>query len=82
MVPGPPTEDAAMKVQVEMEALPFTIPNYVLAINRSATGDEERISVPLKSLTSRELYGLCQEFVDRVYASCGREAPTLISDQD
>jgi len=72
MVPGPPTEDAAMKVQVEMEVQPFTVPYYVLVKGQSATGDGKINSIPLKDLSRDDLESLCDEFRASVLKAAGQ----------
>lgn len=72
MVPGPPTEDAAMKVQVEMEVQPFTVPNFVLLTGKSSTGDGKINSIPLKDLSREDLTALCNEFRVSVFKAAGQ----------
>lgn len=72
MVPGPLTEDAAMKVQVEMEVQPFTVPNFVLVKAQSSIGDEKITSIPLRDLSREDLTVLCNEFRVSVFQAAGK----------
>lgn len=67
-----------MKVQIEIELAPFTVPNFVIAKPVSGfrqDGMKEPQSYPLSALDQDTLYRLCREFTCAVFNKAGVDMP-------
>ena len=70
-----------MKLTIEVDLKPFTVPNFVLSEgNAVKTTDGDFIEKPkyrLKDLSSDVLISLCNKFVEDVFKKAGRTPPKL-----
>ena len=67
-----------MKVTLEVDLQPFTVPNFVRAVSkpgRREDGPKELPCYPLSSLDSWTLHKLCCNFRDEVFMKAGKEQP-------
>lgn len=71
-------ENSTMKTTVEIELLPFRIPNYVFAKEEVITKQErfnEDGKYHLSQLDSLALEALCEEFTKAVFEKAGKSRP-------
>lgn len=74
----PPHEESSMKVSMEIELQPFTVPNYVLTAPKIGRREDGFVELPkyrLEDLDSRTLDRLCNEFRDAVFMKARKEQP-------
>ena len=67
-----------MKVRIEIDLKPFTVPNFVVAVKtpgEKQDGFNEGRSFALADLDSETLLELCNDFRDEVFKKAGRELP-------
>jgi len=69
-----------MKVQLEIEIKPFTVPNFVVAVEEPKPrqeGFKSSEGIPLSALDSKTLDKLCEDFRDAVFQKAGKEQPDV-----
>ena len=70
-----------MKVSIEIELKPFTVPNFVLAAQKPdprGNGIKGQSAFALEDIDQITLYRMCEEFRKNVFAKAGKEMPPEI----
>ena len=63
-----------MKVKVEIDLKPFSLPNYVVAVD---DGDGKDRSFPISVLDSATLDGMCEDFRVAMFKKAGKQLPPI-----
>jgi len=64
-----------MKIKLELELKPFSIPNYVIPITKPKPREEgfqENAGIPLSEISDIDLYKMCEEFKVGVFKKAGK----------
>jgi hypothetical protein len=64
-----------MKGSVELDLLPFQIPNFA-QVKRSSDADDG-YSIPIKALGDEVFHALVNEWVDEIYKKAGKRQPPI-----
>lgn len=62
-----------MKVQIELDIAPFTVPNFVR--RKTSVSGEDETGIPLSDLDPTALSTLCDEFRREVFKKAGKQQP-------
>ena len=74
-----------MKVNVELELLPFNVPNYVLVKEEPRPKQEgfaEGKKFHISELGSETLLKLCNQFKNDVFRKAGKEHPPMVANEE
>lgn len=67
-----------MKIQIEIEIQPFTVPNFVRRVrlkDEIVGKDDDSTGIPIGSLDTAILDKLCDDFKANVFKKAGKELP-------
>lgn len=64
-----------MKIMIELDINPFTVPNFVTVNTRSVVKGESYPAIALKDIDSETLDRLCRDFRNEVFSKAGKTPP-------
>lgn len=67
-----------MKVKIEIDLQPFSVPNFVLTVPKRGRHEDELPKYALADLDSDTLFDLCAEFVSDIYKKADKRQPASI----
>lgn len=64
-----------MKINVDLEVMPFNIPNFVIPITESDIKGESFPAIPLRQIPANILSDMCDEFRKQIFIKADKEDP-------
>lgn len=62
-----------MKINLEIEVRPFTVPNYVITIPKTGGRNEETPKIAIADLDAVTLEKMCNEFRASIFKQAGKK---------